>query len=506
MAAGLAAFLAPPPARSAAPARFTSDPFALGVASGDPSADGVVLWTRLCPDPLDPDGLGDQAFEVGYTVAADPAFRTVVRAGRRMARPERAHSVHVDLYGLEPDRDYWYRFDVGGATSRVGRAVTLPAPGAPKARLKLAWASCQHYEAGLFTAYRDMIAGDPRLILHVGDYLYEGTSSGPQYRRHPNANPRTLAQYRSHHAVYKTDPDLQAAHRHTSWAFVWDDHEVANDYAGLSPENPAEAADFPARRAAAYQAYLEHLPISRRALLGPDGVRLYQRLAFGDLVDLLILDTRQYRAPRACVEPSAWRSHNVNCAELTAAGRTVLGEAQERWLGQMLTRDPAKWTGLVQTTMFARLFQHDAKGDDVSYQDTWDGYPAARQLVTDRLVQTRAHNPVFLGGDVHCFFANDVRADFSKPDSPVVATEFVGTSITSPSYGYAAYKKIVDSPENNHIHFYDDRKRGYGRAEITPQGWSVDLRAIESVWSKAPVANSLARFHVEPGRPGAQPA
>jgi len=506
MAAGLAAFLQAPQARSASPISFASDPFALGVASGDPSADGVVLWTRLCPDPLDPDGLGDRAFEVGYQVAADPAFKRIVRAGRRTALPERAHTVHVDLYGLEPDRDYWYRFEAGGVQSPVGRAITLPAPGAPKDRLKLAWASCQHYEAGLFSAYRDMIAGDPRLILHVGDYIYESPSSGPQYRRHPNANPRTLAQYRSHHAVYKTDPDLQAAHLHTSWAFVWDDHEVSNDYAGLAPENPAETADFPARRAAAYQAYLEHLPISRRALLGPDGVRLYQRLAFGDLVDLVMLDTRQYRSPRACIDPVNYRSRAVGCSELTAAGRTVLGADQERWLGQMLTRDPARWTALVQTTMFARLFQHDASGADVGYQDGWDGYPMARQAVTDRLVQSKVQNAVFLGGDVHCFFANDVRADFRKPDSPVVASEFVGTSITSPSYGYAAYKKIVDAPDNNHIHFYDDRKRGYGRAEITREGWNVDLRQIDSVWSKAPVVSSLARFHVAAGRPGPQAA
>jgi len=505
-AAGLTAFLKAPEGRAASPASFVNDPFALGVASGDPSADGVVLWTRLCPDPFDPDGLGSQAFEVTYRVAADPAFSRIVRTGRRLASPERAHTVHVDLYGLEPDRDYWYRFEVGGIESPTGRAITLPATGVPKDRLKLAWASCQHFEMGLFAAYRDMIAWDPRLILHVGDYIYESASWGPQYRRHPHANPRTLADYRLHHAVYKTEPDLQAAHAHTSWAFVWDDHEVSNDYAGLEPENPADAAGFPARRAAAYRAYLEHMPISRRALLGPDGARLYQRLAFGDLVDLLMLDTRQYRSPRACRDPVNYRSRGVSCPERLASDRTVLGADQERWLGQMLGRDQARWTALVQTTMFARLFQRGPDGVETGYQDSWDGYPAARQQITDRLVQSRVQNPVFLGGDVHAFFANDIRADFGRPDSPVVATEFVGTSISSIAYGYEIYKRIVDGDGNGHIRFYDDRRRGYGRADVTHTAWTVDFRQIDSVWTQAPSFSTMSSFTVEAGRPGVQPA
>ena len=497
--AGLAAFLRPPQARAAsAPPSFVNDPFALGVASGDPSADGVVLWTRICPDPFDPEALAGRAFEVSYEVAADATFSRIVRRGVRLASPERGHSVHVDLYGLEPDRDYWYRFEVAGVRSPVGRAITLPAPGSPKDRLKLAWASCQHYEQGLFSAYRDMIAGDPRLIVHCGDYIYEGQSWGPEYRRHPTANPRTLDEYRLQHAVYKSDPDLRAAHAHTSWALIWDDHEVSNNYAGLTPQDPGDVDRFAARRAAAYQAYFENQPISRRAMLGADGVRLYQRLAFGDLVDVLMLDTRQFRAPPAC--------NGAGCPDRNAAGRTVLGAQQERWLNQMLAHDAARWTVLVQTTMFARLFMRDANGDETGSFDSWDGYPAARRLITERLARTPGLNPVFLGGDVHAFYANDVRADVSRPDSKVVASEFVGTSITSMAYGYDVYRKVAEADENAHIRFYDDRRRGYGRAEITQDAWITEFRQIDSVWSADPKFATMRRFAVEPGRPGVQAA
>jgi alkaline phosphatase D len=505
-AAGVAAFLAPPMARALeARPSFAGDPFALGVASGDPSADGVVLWTRLCPDPWDPDGLGDRAYEVGWKLALDPGFKRVARSGTRLALPERAHCVHVDLSGLEPDRDYWYRFEIAGLASPVGRAVTLPLPGASKDRLKLAWVSCQNFEEGWFSAYRDLVAGDPRLILHVGDYVYEHSPTGVQLRRHPVSDPRTLADYRALHAVYKTDKDLQAAHRHTSWVFTWDDHEVANDYAGLNPENPAEASSFPARRAAAYQAYLEHLPISRRALAAETGdIRLYQRLPFGDLADLYMLDTRQYRAARACVDPVNWRSRGVGCPEWQAPGRTVLGAEQERWLYGSMPRSPATWTTLVQTTLFSRLDQRAADGSPVGFQDSWDGYPAARKALTDRLVQARVRNPVFLGGDVHSYWAADVKADFAKPESAVVASEFCGTSVTSMSYGYETYKKIIADGINGHIRFYDDRQRGYCRADIRPGSFQVDYRAIDSIWTQTPSFSTLQAFTVEAGKPGVQ--
>lgn len=496
-AGGLAAFLKPLEARAAPPPRFTADPFALGVASGDPSADGVVLWTRICPDPFDPEALAGKSFEVSWQVAADASFKRIVRAGVRLAAPERGHAIHVDLYGLEPDRDYWYRFETGGVQSPVGRAVTLPAPHAPKDRVKFAWASCQHYEQGLFTAYRDMVAGDPRLILHTGDYIYEAAPSwGPQHRRHPTANPRTLDEYRLQHAVYKLDPDLRAAHAHTSWAFVWDDHEVSNNYAGLTPQRAEDEAGFPARRAAAYRAYLENLPISRRALLGADGVQLYQRLAFGDLIDFLMLDTRQYR--------SAPVAQSVAYAGRGGPERTVLGEGQERWLSDQLAHDQARWTALVQTTMFARMFMRDASGIETGSIDSWDGYPGARQLITDLLTRRRASNPVFLGGDVHAFYANDVRADFSKPDSPVVATEFVGTSISSQAYGYDTYSKVAAGEGNAHIRFYDDRRRGYARAEVTKDAFAVEFRQIDSVWTQAPRFETMRRFAAAPGRPGVQ--
>jgi alkaline phosphatase D len=502
-AAGAAGFLAPIAARAASPPRFTSDPFGLGIASGDPSADSVVLWTRLCPDPFDPDGLGDAAYEVTWELAADEGFRRILRTGRRLATPERAHAVHVELSGLQADREYWYRFSVGGALSPVGRTSTLPMIGAPRDRLKLAWASCQHYEQGLFTAYRDLIAWDPRFVLHVGDYIYE-VSYGPQLRRHPVGDPWTLADYRLQHAVYKLDPDLQAAHRHCAWAFIWDDHEVSNDYAGLDPSNPAHKAGFAARRAAAYQAYLEHMPISRRAVAGANGVRLYQRLAYGDLVDLMMLDTRQYRSPRACVDAARFTSRGVSCPELTAAGRTVLGGEQETWLARALVQDPAEWTLLVQTTLFSRLQQSGPNGEQLGFQDDWDGYPAARQALLDRVVQSKVKNPVFLGGDVHSYWACDVKANFGRPDSPVIASEFVGTSVTSKSYGYDTYRRMIDTGDNGHVRFYDDRRRGYGRLDIRRDRCDVEFRAVDSTWTQTPQFSTLQAFTVAAGKPGVQ--
>lgn len=503
LAAGASAFLSARGSRAAAPVRFTADPFKLGVASGDPSADGFVIWTRLAPNPLEPDsGLGNQAVEVKWTVAADPAFKTIVQAGEAVAHPERGHSVHVELYGLQPDRPYWYRFEAGGVRSPAGRGVTLPTPAMAKSRLKLAWASCQHYEQGFFSAYRDMIAWQPDLILHLGDYIYE-SSWGPQMRRHPTLEPKSLSDYRVHHAAYKLDPDLQAAHAATSWAFIWDDHEVENDYAALVPENPAEADAFPARRAAAYQAYFEHLPLARRSVLAAGGeMRIYQQLVWGDLAQILMLDTRQYRAPRACVDPKKWRSGVVACPELQDPGRTVLGSEQEFWFGQTLDRSPARWNVIAQPTLFSDLEQKTPAGESGAYNDGWDGYPAARQKILNTLARRGKQDVVVIGGDMHAFIAGDVKADFTKPDSPVIASEFVTSSITSHSYAFDRFSKMLADPANAHLKYYDDRKRGWAAADIGRDRWTVDFRQADSVWTRTPNFSTQKRFAVEHGKAG----
>lgn len=508
VSAGAAAFARPPRAQTPTRSRFVSDPFSLGVASGDPAVDGAVIWTRLAPDPLDPDGLGSDTHEVRWRVARDANMRDVVRSGRALAAPERAHTIHVELSGLEPDRPYWYRFEAGGAQSPTGRLFTLPEPGRRKEALKLAWASCQHYEQGWFNAYQDMVAWDPRLILHLGDYIYE-SSWGVQTRRHPTAEPFSVDDYRLQHAVYKLDRDLQAAHRLTSWAFIWDDHEVENDYAALVPENPVETAQFAARRAAAYRAYFEHMPISRRSLPVDGRVRLHQKLTYGDLAQFMMLDTRQHRAPRACVTEQDWHSSVVDCPEMNAPGRTMLGGEQERWFNSNLGGGPGRWTAIIQPTLFSDVFQTDFDGKPGDYNDGWGGYRTARQTILNRISQRKVGDVVFLGGDVHAFWAADVKADFAKPESPVIASEFVGTSITAGAGGdggYARWRRMLQMAGNEHIRFQDGRVRGYGRAEITPQRWTTEFRAVDSVWTRTPVTTTLRRFVVESGRPGVQTA
>lgn len=508
MAAGAAAFLKARPTRAAEPVHFSADPFKLGVACGDPTADGLVLWTRLAPNPLEPDGgLGDQVIEVQWMIAADPAFKTVVRAGTELAHPGRGHAIHAEVMGLQPDRPYWYRFEAGGVRSPTGRGKTLPSPGAPKDRFKLAWASCQHFEQGYFTAYRDMVAWAPDLILHLGDYVYE-SSYGPQVRRHPNRDPKMLSDYRVHHAVYKLDADLQAAHAFTAWAFIWDDHEVANDYAALVPPNPADLAEFPARRAAGYQAWFEHLPLGRRSMVQGQEARIYQQLIVGDLVQFLLLDTRQYRAPRACVspDPTKWRSGVRNCPEMASPDRSILGSDQEFWLGTSLTRSTTRWSTLVQPTLFSDSKSKTPDGEWGSHQDGWSGYPAARQKILDRLAARPNRDTVVIGGDMHAFMTADVKADFGKPDSPVVASEFVTTSVTSHSYNYDAWRPWLAEPVNAHIKLMDDRVRGWAGAEITREAWAVDFRSVSSVWTPNPTFSTHSRWAVEWGKAGVQAA
>ncbi|HYF23607.1 MAG TPA: alkaline phosphatase D family protein [Caulobacteraceae bacterium] len=506
LAAGAAAFLNARGTRAAAPARFVRNPFKLGVASGDPSQDGLTIWTRLAPNPMEPDGgAGSEPIEVRYQVAEDAGFKRVVRDELAVAHPERAHSVHVDLYGLEPGRPYWYRFEAGGVRSPVGRGVTLPAPTSRTERLKLGVASCQHYEQGWFTPYRDMVAWNPDLILHLGDYIYE-SSWGPQLRRHPTLEPRTLDEYRVHHAVYKLDADMQAAHAHTSWAFTWDDHEVENDYAGLTPQQIEDAAEFPERRARAYQAWFEHLPVSRRSLLSMGEMRIYQELLYGDLAQLLMVDYRQYRSPRACITAERWRSGVVDCPELTDPKRTALGEDQDYWFGQTFGRGNSRWQVLGQATLFSHLDQKTPAGTPGSFNDGWSGYPVTRQRMLDRIARRKTADTVILGGDMHAFWTVDVRAQALDPASPIVATEFVGTSITSQSTSWDRFNQILKEGRNEHVKFFDDRQRGWMAAEVTRDRWNVDFRVVDSVATKTPAFSSLKRWAVEHGKAGAQEA
>lgn len=506
-AAAVAALrLRPASARAAATRpRLAGYPFALGVASGDPWPDGFVIWTRLAPEPLAGGGMPPEPVAVEWEVAGDDQMRRPVRRGTAVATPERAHAVHVEIHGLEPDRWYWYRFRLGPDASAVGRARTAPAAGAPAGRLRFAFASCQHWERGYYAAYRHMLDDDLDLVVHLGDYIYETTSAGSAVRRHEGPEPWTLDEYRARHALYKTDPDLRAAHAAYPWAVIWDDHEVDNDYAADQSQDGDDPRAFLRRRAAAYQAYWEHMPLRAPAVPSGADVQLYRRLTFGDLVELNLLDGRQYRSVQPC--RAGWRGGGRlvgDCPERLAPDRTMLGAAQEAWLLQGLERSRARWNVVAQQQLMAEVRQRTRTLAEAYWTDGWDGYAAARGRLLGRLAARRPSNPVVIGGDIHSFWVTDLKTDFRDPRAPVVATEFVGTSVTSRGVPYQPFAAVL--PDHPHVRFFESRHRGYVRCAVTRDRWEADLRVVSDVRDRAATARTLAAFAVEDGRPGAVPA
>ncbi|WP_426189995.1 alkaline phosphatase D family protein [Massilia sp. DWR3-1-1] len=473
-------------------------PFSLGVASGAPLPDSVILWTRILGDPLGA-ASAPIAYAVRWEVAEDAAFARIAARGSASATPALAHSVHVDVKGLRPGRWYWYRFMLGDAVSPVGRTRTAPAAGELPALLKLAVASCQHWEFGSYCAHRHIAAAAPDLVAFVGDYIYEW---GPYRRDHPAKALRTnesftLADYRARYAQYKSDPDLQAAHHAAPWIVTWDDHEVVNDYTGEVDAHGL--AGFAARRAAAYQAFYEHMPL--RLPQGSDYARfsLFQRYDWGRLARFHVLDDRQYRAPHACGVSNATRA---GCATLEDRARAMLGGEQEAWLAQGLRGSPARWNIIAQQTLMAQASQVRIvqPGDGRFWTDGWDGYPAARRRLFDILQTSQAANPLVLSGDVHSFFAAELRRDFDLPASPanpLLAAEFCGTSITSPSRPQERTLKMVET--NPHIRYGRSDRRGFILMAVTPASSTAHFIGVDDVHDPASASATLARFTVSAG-------
>jgi alkaline phosphatase D len=488
-----------------APAQRGGYPFTLGVASGDPAPDGVVLWTRLAPQPLLADGgMPTKAMPVDWQLAADPGLRRVVRGGTVLAQPAQAHTVHIEVEGLEPARPWWYRFRAGGELSPVGRTLTLPAPGASPGRLALAVASCQHYEHGYYTAYQHLAQEDLDLVLHLGDYLYESAPSDGQPRRHVGPAPVDLAGYRLRHALYRTDPDLQAAHAAVPFVLTWDDHEVANDYAADQSERFDPPGVFRRRRAAAYQAYWEHLPLRRSSRPRGPAARLYRRLRFGDLAELAVLDTRQYRDDQPCDDNGVGRSQVVaGCQERLDPRRSLLGAEQRRWLLAGLDRSRVRWNVVAQQLLMAELDLQPGLGRAYG-SDGWDGYSADRARILEFLAARRPSNPVVVGGDMHSFWVNDLKLNNHQPGAAVLASEFVGTSISSSGPLYEQYRSyLADNPQ---VRFFESRWRGYLRCVAEPRRWRTDLQVVDTVERPGAPVRTLASFVVEDGRPGPQRA
>lgn len=487
----------------AATPRFVNDPFSLGVASGDPTADGFVLWTRLAPNPYDADQGITDLVEVVVEVAEDLAFTKIVRRQTEIARPDLNHSIHAEIYGLRPQHPYFYRFRVGLITSPIGRATTAPLLGANLDKFKFAWHSCAHYEQGFYTAYADMAAQNPDLILSLGDYIYE-SSWGPQVRRMPVNEAWSLADYRLIHSVAKTDKDLQAAHAVCPWVFIWDDHEVANDYQGDVGKvmQGFTAADFPSRKKNAYQAFFENLPLRRRSMLdAANRMRIYGQVNYGNLVEFNLLDTRQYRARAACASEGRYEAQMVSrntCAELQDANRTILGTAQERFFSDNMMRGTTKWSVLVQPTLFGTLNQKDNNGDPAAYNDGWGAFEPARQKLIENIRRRKDKaSCVVIGGDVHAFFAGEVKMDYQNPTSESVAVEFVGGSITSKSFNYERFSAIVQ--ESPHFKFFDDRTNGYGLGEISANQMDIKLRHTPSTWRRDAGFSNIKHYVVERG-------
>ncbi|GIW04838.1 MAG: alkaline phosphatase [Thermomicrobiales bacterium] len=492
------------PRQDAAAVSAGTDPFSLGVASGDPLPDGVVLWTRLAPDPLNGGGMPPEPVEVRWEIASDEGFTRVLRSGVTTARPELAHSVHVDATGLEPGRIYFYRFAARGMVSPAGRTRTAPAPGGALDRLRLGVASCAHWEHGYFTAYRHLAAEDLDAVLFLGDYLYEYPpgqgfviAGQDPIRLHTPGELITLKQYRNRYAQYRTDPDLQATHAAFPWIATWDDHEVANNYAGVHSERGDSPAVFLARRAAAYQAYYEHMPLRPESLPQGPEMRIYRRITFGNLAEISVLDTRQYRSAQPCGDTVAPR-----CAAALDPALTLTGPEQERWLLDGLASASAQWKVIAQQVMMAELAVRVLGPEPQYNDDQWDGYPLARNRILGFLQQAGISDTIVLSGDVHSAWVSDVKADFFDADSPTVATEFVATSITA--HNPFGSRLAVLLPGNPHIRFFDIR-HGYTRCTITPRRWQADFRAVPDVTMPDAPVETIASFAVEAGQPGAQP-
>ncbi|TCC65399.1 alkaline phosphatase [Kribbella pittospori] len=472
-------------------------PFQLGIASGEPDANSVVLWTRLAPSPLNADGHGgmtDTNIVVDWQVSTTDTFSTLVANGQVTATYATAHAVHVVAGNLNPDSDYFYRFRAQGHVSPVGRTRTTPAIGAAGRDLTMAFTSCSHYEEGYYTVYRRMAEENPGLILHLGDYIYEYGATSGRPRLHLGAEIVTIADYRRRYAQYKTDPDLQAAHAVAPWIVVPDDHEVENNYAGTIRENntPAlTAAQWTARRSAAYQAYYENMPLRPAQANSGNSIPLYRRLRWGSLATFHMLDTRQYRNDQACGD--GWKI----CSDADLASRSLPGNAQETWLLDGLNQHLGTWDIIGQQVFFARRFNSTGAS-----MDSWDGYRASRARIQQGWVDRGTRNPVVLTGDVHRAWANDLKADYTNANSATIGTELVTSSVTSSGDGDGS-TTVPDVGTNPWLKFYNNR-RGYVRATLSPTQLQADFRAVAKVSEHGAAATTVKSFVVQEGRPGLQ--
>lgn len=503
-----------------------SELFSLGVASGDPSHDSVVLWTRLAPDPLNGGGMPSRPVVVHWALAKDPEMTRVIRRGVQTARPQDGHAVHVVAQGLPSNQWLYYQFRALGASSRVGRTRTFPCPDDKVEHLRFAVANCQNYNQGFYPAYADMLDQDLDFVVHVGDYIYE---DGPDAiliapgRTHNSGEVFTIEDYRNRYALYRLDHNLQDAHARYPFIVTPDDHEVDNNYAGLIPEasSPTQGDEFVQRRLNAYQVYSETMPLRpRNRQRGRDPeLSLYRRLQFGELADLHVLDTRQYRTDQPAgdgfgsTDPDSLALEGILEDVLYDADRildpraTLLGSRQEAWLARNLKHSRAQWNILAQQVMImpwnliesgrtqialdpsipdaikAQLLAAVDQVDDLVNVDAWDGYQAARQRLLGMLERIRPNNPVIVTGDIHAAWAASLLADFADPESAdMIAAEFVATSISSTFLAIdprpADFLVRTSLADNPHIAYFNALFRGYCLCDVDRDRWETTYRAV----------------------------
>lgn len=466
------------------PSNLAAEPFPLGVASGDPQADRVMLWTRVFPaDPA-----STETIEVAYDVAKDDEFSDLVASGIAKAGPELAHSVHVDVTGLEPDTWYFYRFRAADATTTTARTRTFPKPDADANAFNFAFATCQDFQWGYYGAWAS-VAEEPDLdaVVFLGDYIYE-LSLGDLSPNHSGARvwndsgAMTLADYRGRYAQTKSDKNLQAAHAAAPWIVTFDDHEVSDNYAGNVGGNDLNEPKSRDRRLAAYQAWFEHTPIR---LANPpagsspedfDELLVNRSFSFGKLANMFVIETRQHADVPACrTEPGLMTDQGPLCDATLDPERSNLGAKQEEWLVQQYKNTTATWNILANPVMLADMNIGTAEKPEY-YRDMWIGYPAVRERILKTIVDAKVPNPVTITGDWHASFVLDVQSDPHSSSPKTVMPEFLVSSITTVLFA-------DDYRANNPQIKYFKAEHGYAMVRLTSERFDCAFAYVDDIWN-----------------------
>jgi len=469
-------------------------PFVAGVASGEPAANSVVIWTRIALDSLGRTPVKGKV-PVSWELAEDEGITRIVARGVETAIAKEGHSVHVEVPNLKPGREYHYRFYANGEASAVGRTRTAPKKNKSPNSLRFCLASCSNWEAGYFTAYKRIAEDDPWFVVHVGDYIYEG-GPGNGVRQHSNAEPMEITGYRERHSQYNSDPDLLELRRLFPIVVTPDDHEVENNYASLISQVDTEPDQdpkvFAKRRAAAYQAYYEFMPLRLPSHPQGSGMQLYRELPMGDLLNFVVADTRQYRTDQPYNDQGP-----ANGPDMTTPAATLPGIAQEQWIVDRMGASKSTWNVLAQQVLMA---SHDlVPGQPKGYStDQWDAYRASRRRVLSGIHSRGTSNPVVLTGDIHQHYAADLLLDFDDPSSPIVGSELCGTSVTSGGDGNDNHEDLTENPWIK----YNGKRRGYVRVTLDANELRADFRILSGVTTPNGAASTGASFTLQNGRPG----